>query len=136
MRPVIADTGFLVCLFLRDDLHREAAKRYLAGHKHPLVTVAPVIVETCFFLRPLIKVELLTWIRRGAMSVAEVPADAYPAIELTLRKYAERDIDFADAALIWLANECGLRHILTTDRSDFSTFGLKGGKRFELLEWL
>jgi hypothetical protein len=136
VKPVIVDTGFLVCLFLRDDLHREAAKRYLAGHKHPLITVAPVVVETCFFLRPSLKVELLTWIRRGAMSVAEVPADAYPPIELTLHKYADQDIDFADAALIWLANESGVRRILTTDRSDFSTFGLKGGKRFELIEWL
>lgn len=136
MKPVIVDTDFLVCLFLRDDLHREAAKRYLAGHKHPLITVAPVVVETCFFLRHSLKVELLTWIRRGAMSVADVPTDAYAAIELTLRKYADQDIDFADAALIWLANESGVRRILTTDRSDFSTFGLKGGKRFELIEWL
>lgn len=136
MKQVIADTGFLVCLFLRDDLHREAAKRYLAVHKHPLVTVAPVVVETCFFLRPQLKIELLTWIRRGAMSVADVPAVAYPAIELTLRKYADREIDFADAALIWLANESGVRQILTTDRSDFSAFGLKGGRRFELIEWL
>lgn len=136
MKPVIADTGFLVCLFLKDDLHREAAKRYLAAHKHPLVTVAPVVVETCFFLRPQLKIELLTWIRRGAMSVAEVPPDAYPAIELTLRKYADREIDIADAALIWLANETGVRQILTMDRSDFSAFGLKGGRRFELIEWL
>lgn len=136
MKPVIVDTGFLVCLFLRDDLRREAAKRYLIGHKHALVTVAPVVVETCFFLRPAVRIDLLTWIRRGAMSVADVPVDAYPAIERTLHKYADRDIDFADAALIWLANESGARHILTTDRSDFSTFGLKGGKRFELIAWL
>jgi len=134
--PVIVDTGFLVCLFLRDDRHREAAKGYLAKHRHPLVTVAPVVVEACFFLRPPAKIELLTWIRRGAMPVVDVPTDAYAPIELTLRKYADRDTDFADAALIWLANESGVRRILTTDRSDFAAFGLKGGKRFELIDWL
>ena len=136
MSRVIVDTGFLVSLFEKTDLHREAAKRYLAAHRHSLVTVAPVVVETCFFVPPPIKADLLTWIRRGAVSVADVPVDAYPQIELTLRKYADRDIDFADAALLWLANESGLRRILTADRRDFEIYRLRGAKRFEIIDWL
>ena len=37
--------------------------------------------------------------------------------------------------VIWFVNETGIRHILATDRGDVSTFGIKGGKRFELVEW-
>ncbi|HEX9673251.1 MAG TPA: hypothetical protein VGA12_07435 [Burkholderiales bacterium] len=40
-----------------------------------------------------------------------------------------------DAALVWLAEESGLRRILTVDRSDFSLFRLKGAKRFDVLDW-
>jgi len=133
--PVIVDTGFLGSLFELADLRRDRASGYLRDHKHPLVTVGAVVVEACFFLRPAIKADLLSWIRRGAVSVVEVPVAAYPQLELTLRKYADQEIDLAGAALIWLANETGVRRILTVDRTDFEIFRLKGGKRFELIDW-
>jgi predicted nucleic acid-binding protein len=97
--------------------------------------VAPVIVETCFFLDPDGKGRLLEWIERGAVSVAEVPTSAYPEIRTLIRKYADRDIDFADAAIVWLAQKTGCRAILTVDVRDFSLFRLGRGKRFELVNW-
>ena len=45
-------------------------------------------------------------------------------------------VDTGFLVCLFLRDESGVRRILTTDRSDFSTFGLKGGKRFELIEWL
>jgi hypothetical protein len=49
-------------------------------------------------------------------------------------RYKERDIDFADAALVWLAEQTGHRAILTVDDTYFRRFRLKGGGRFELVE--
>ena len=69
------------------------------------------------------------------MSVFETPVEAYAQLEITLRKYSDRDIDFADAALVWLANETGARSILTADQRDFQLFRLKGNRRFELIDW-
>ncbi len=65
----------------------------------------------------------------------DVPVAAYPALARTITKYADQDVDLADAALVWLAEQSGLRRILTVDRADFSLFRLKGGKRFDLLAW-
>lgn len=45
-------------------------------------------------------------------------------------------MDLADAALVWLAGESGLRHILTVDERDFGVYRLKGGKRFEVIPWM
>ena len=42
----------------------------------------------------------------------------------------------ANPAIPAATHRIGVRRILTTDRRDFSTFGLKGGKRFELIDWL
>src|SRR5450759_2452517 len=53
----------------------------------------------------------------------------------SIRKYADRKIDFADATLVWLANHTGMRDILTVDEADFSVYRLKGGKRFVLMKW-
>jgi len=133
--PVLADTAFLVALYRPSDRAHAAAWSYLRDHRHALATVAAVIVETCFFLAPSSKLSLLSWLRKGAMSVFETPVEAYAQLEITLRKYSDRDIDFADAALVWLANETGARSILTADQRDFQLFRLKGNRRFELIDW-
>ena len=135
MTPVLADTGFLIALLDPQQKRAGAAARYLQLHRHPLATVSATVVESCFFLVPAKKVEMLTWIRRGGISVLEVPVHACAQLEMALRKYADQDIGFADAALIWLASETGANRILTVDRTDFETFRLKGGKRFELIDW-
>jgi hypothetical protein len=132
---VLVDTGFLVSLFRPSDKLRKQARELLLANRHPLVTAAPVIVETCFFLDAAAKGKLLEWVQRGALSVADVPVGAYADISSILGKYADRQIDFADAALVWLANQTGVRAILTVDEADFAVFRLKGGKRFELMRW-
>ena len=94
-----------------------------------------MVVETCFFLDADGKGRLLEWARRGALAVAEVPVAAYDDIRTIIRKYADRDIDFADATLVWLAGQSGIREVLTVDRTDFGVYRLKGGKRFDLVKW-
>ena len=136
MNPVIVDTDFLVALFEPSDRYGARAAAYLRDHRHALVTVSAVVVEACLFLSPQQKRNLLGWIRNGGMAVADVPVEGYAQLELTLLKYADREVDFADAALIWLANQGAARKILTVDRTDFGVFRLKGGRRFELVNWM
>jgi len=135
VRNVLVDTGFLVALFDPSDSLAAAAANYLRQYRHPLATVTADVVESCFFLSPGGKAELLAWLRRGAVSVLEVPVSAYAQLEATLRKYADQEIDFADAALVWLAGETGLTRILTVDRTDFEVFRVKGTKRFQAIDW-
>ena len=135
MTGVIVDTGFLVALFRPAERLRAPAREFLRNNRRPLLTVAPVIVETCFFLDPDGKGRLLEWIQRGAVAVAEAPTSAYAEICTIIRKDSERDIDFADAAIVWLAGKTGCRTILTVDVRDFSVFRLGKGKRFQLVKW-
>jgi len=133
---LLVDTGFLVALYIRGDTLHDDAVAYLRGNRAALLTVAPVIVETCFFLDVPAKVQLLDWVARGGMEVCDIPpANAFPEIAIHLQKYADHDIDFADAALVWLANTRRVRRILTVDETDFSLFLLKNGKRFDRVRW-
>lgn len=136
MTRILADTGFLVALFHPADRLAPAARSYLRQHRHPLATVAPVIVETCFFLSSAEKADLLDWTQRGGIAVVEIPVESYPEIAAILLRYADRDIDLADAALIWLANTSGQRRILTVDERDFSAYRLKQGRRFDRVKWV
>lgn len=135
MTGIIVDTGFLIALFRPAERLRAPAREFLRNNRHPLLTVTPVIVETCFFLASDDKARLLEWIQRGAIAVAEVPASAYADIRALILKYADHNIDFADAAVVWLAEKTGCRAVLTVDVRHFSVFRLGKGKRFELVKW-
>jgi uncharacterized protein len=132
---LVVDTGFLVALYLRGDSLHEDAVAFLRASRSPLITVSPVVVEACHVLNTRGKVALLNWIEKGGVRVAEMPEETYPALAVTLEKYADLDIDLADAALIWLAEVTSEYQILTVDQRDFSAFRLKGRKRFELVRW-
>ncbi len=135
MTGIIADTGFLVALFKPGEKLRAHAREFLRDDRRPLLAAAPVVVETCHFLEPREKAGLLEWIRRGAVAVAEVPVSAYGDIRALILKYEDLDIDFADAAIVWLAGKTGCRSILTVDVRDFSAFRLAKSRRFELVRW-
>ena len=135
MTRLLVDTGFLVALYIRGDTLHQAALAYLRQNLLPLQTASPVIVETCFFLDSLGKAALLNWIVHGGMVVADIPVISYPDLANYIKKYADQDIDFTDAALVWLANQTGQRSILTVDEKDFQVYRLKGGHPFELIRW-
>ena len=135
MPSLVVDTGFLVALYLRGDSLHEQAVQFLRNSRSPLLTASPVVVKACHFLNTRGKVELLKWIEKGGLSVAELPIDAYPTLAAHLEKYSDLDIDLADAALIWLAELVGEFQILTVDQRDFGAFRMKGRKQFELVRW-
>jgi predicted nucleic acid-binding protein len=81
------------------------------------------------------KANLLEWILRGGLTVAEVPGEAGRDIERRVLDYADRDIDFADAALIRFAGVSGCRSIPTVDERDFGIYRARGNKRFDRVGW-
>lgn len=135
MKPLLVDTGFLVAFGRSNDPLHAAADAFLQGFAGRLVTVAPVIVETCFFLNPQGKVRLLDWVGSGAVVVENAGRDAYSDLVRIIARYANRDIDLADAALIWLANRTGIQSILTVDEKDFAIYRLAGRRRFDIVAW-
>ncbi|MDD5273877.1 MAG: PIN domain-containing protein [Methylovulum sp.] len=132
---LIIDTGFLVALYIRRDKLHQHALSFLRQNQQALITVAPVIAESCYFLDVKAKIALLNWVACGGVTVVEVPVTAYGDIIQTIEKYADHDIDFTDAAVVWLANTYRQQQILTVDKADFSTFCLKNNQWFQLLEW-
>ena len=136
MERVLVDTGFLVALGRARDPCHDAAVKYLRSNTIPMVTVAAVVVETCHFLAVDARARMLDWMASDGPAVVDVPPAGYPDLARTLERHRDRDIDFADAALVWLAEQTGQQAILTVDAGDFSRFRLKGGKRFRLIEWM
>ena len=70
---------------------------------------------------------------KGALAIHPITSENLSEIELVIKRYADRDIDFADATLIWLASLINRAEVMTIDRSDFEVYRLANGKPFTLL---
>lgn len=134
--PVLVDSGFLVALGIRRDPRHTAARQWLQANDSPLLVPTPVVTESCYFLSPRAKAELLRWVAEGKrLRLIEIPSLAHHEIAGIVEKYANRDPDFTDAALVWAADTARCTRILTVDRADFEVYRLKGSKRFQILDW-
>ena len=60
-----------------------------------------------------------------------MPAGELGNIIRMIEKYRDRPMDLADASLIWLSGQSGVRDILTVDNGDFAVFRTPQGKPFK-----
>ncbi len=133
MQNIVVDAGPLIALFRRRDKHHLRVKRFLAESSARLVTTLPVVTEVCHFLNARGKLAFLTWVRRGGLTIHTLTAEDFEQIGTIVKRYEDRDIDFADASLIWLADRLNCTSILTVDRADFNVYRLSNGKAFQIL---
>lgn len=132
---LIADSSFLIALFDSREPHHAAAKAYLQRAPQPLLTVEAVVVEVTFFLAGAQRRAFLNAVAAGALPVMTNDASSYRRIAELSVKYDDMAPDYADLALIWLAETAELEAILTLDVHDFSLYRIKGRKSFDLVAW-
>jgi len=73
-----------------------------------------------------------TW-SQGAVVLAPLDASDVPRMRELMRKYRDRPMDLADAALVRVAEREKIRTIFTVDRSDFETYRPSRTWRFSIL---
>lgn len=105
----------------------------MAANAYRLLSTWPVVIETCHFLHSPGKLALFESIERGALVVADIATGDLKSIARIMSTYADREVDFADASLVLLAERTGVTDIVTIDRNDFSTFRLGRGKAFNII---
>ncbi len=131
MNAVLVDTGPLVALFVRNDPDHERVSAWLRGYRGRLLTTWHVLTEVCHFLAPDVTLRFLRWIKAGGATIVEIPADELGSIIRMIEKYRDRPMDLADASLIWLSGQSGVRDILSVDSGDFAIFRTPQGKPFQ-----
>lgn len=130
MPAALVDTGPLVALFVRSDPDHARVTEFLRGFRSKLLTTWPVLTEVCHFLTPEIALRFLRWVDAGGAAAIGVPPEELGGVIGMMEKYADRPMDLADASLVWLAGQSGVREILTLDARDFAAFRTPRGKPF------
>ncbi len=129
MRRVLVDTGALVALVRERDAYHERAVRFFGDFRAgELLTTVAVLTETLHLLPVRYGPLVIEFARPPLWRVMDIAA-GLPRIAELLVKYADRPMDFADASLVWAAEQSGAREVLTTDK-DFSIYRTRTLHRF------
>ena len=132
-RPaLLVDAGALIALANNRDRYHGSISKILAEYFGELLTTWPAVTEACHILPSHLGPALLGWLSTSRWRALGLEKAA-PRLRDLMLKYADRPMDLADASMVWAAEHTGLRHILTTDRTDFEIYRTKTGQRFEIL---
>ena len=121
-RKLIIDTGPLVAMLRAKDRQHQRVVDFMALHQPVLMTTLAVVVEVCHFLPTRAAARFLRWVQMGGMEVADLDAKVLIGIADLMEKYGDIPMDFADATLVWLAEQRSCSEILTLDERSFRAF--------------
>ena len=133
MMQALLDTGPWVALIDRsEDRHAECV-RWLRDFSGRLFSTEAVLTEVLYLLNFSIdgQCAALDFVLESVVEIVASNAESLKRVKSLMRKYADLPMDFADATLVCLAIDTGIRNIVTFDKTDFSIYGLPGKKRFK-----
>ena len=134
MAAVLVDAGALIALLDRSDTNHKACVKAMETITDPLVTVLPAVTEAMHLLSatPRGQEAIFDMIEDDALTVADIATVDLRRMKALMRKYRDLPMDFADAALVRVAEREHLTRIVTFDRH-FKVYALPGRARFVVL---
>lgn len=134
MKQCLADTGALVALLDRADVHHAWAVECFKALRPPLITCESVLAETLHLLADLApSVAALARLHRERILRVDFEFEAHaPAVWRLIQKYSDSPMDFADACLVRMSELHTDCSIWTTD-SDFRIYRRHGRQAIPLL---
>jgi predicted nucleic acid-binding protein len=133
---ILTDAGPLVAILDRDELHHRACVECLGQLTGPLLTTWPAFTEAMYLLRATggwtAQNALWHLVEQGDVELVVQGREQSDRMRALMEKYHDRPMDLADASLVALAEQRGLRDIFTLDRRDFQVYRLHGRRTFRL----
>ena len=133
---ILIDTGPLVALFDRRDAYYEACREQTRELPGSLFTCLPVVTEASYMLNRYdsnLVHRLLGACRDGVYALLPLDETDIEHIDRLIATYQDLCLDFADAAIMYLAEREGIDQVFTLDRRDFSVYRTSTGKHLTLL---
>jgi predicted nucleic acid-binding protein len=131
---IIIDTGFLYALYAKKDLNHLKAKEAAVKYNNlEWVTSCFVFHELYWLLNEANPIQIFEAEKAGIFQIVDFERSHLTEVERHVKKYSDRQIDLADASLIFLAECLGHGNILTTDVTDFTVYRWNRSRSFNLL---
>jgi predicted nucleic acid-binding protein len=112
----IADTGLIVALLNRDDLHHKWALEIARTVSEPLLTCESVLSEAGF------QVGSIQWVREGFLEIAFDLSKNFEEVAELAQRYRDRTPDLADLCLVRMSELYDNLPVITVDEKDFRVY--------------
>jgi len=125
----LLDTSALVGLISKTDQHHGSAVKFSKVVVERCVTSWPVITEADYLLSKVNggRDALHQILIQRDLEVIHLPLNFVQRHSELCQQFADRDIQLADASLVWLAKYVGTDRVFTFDRADFQVYRIKRG---------
>lgn len=135
--PILIDTSCLLALADTQSRYHQATATIIRNKQYERIIPGPVLPEVCYLLAKRLGYGVLqrfiTGIAVEKPPIAQLTEKDYDRVAMVMNEYADLRLDFADAAILTLAERLQIRHILTLDRRDFSVLRPRHCEYLELL---
>jgi predicted nucleic acid-binding protein len=132
----LVDAGPLVALIDRDEADHARCVAALASLSLPLVTTWAAFTEAMYLLGDAAgwrgQTALWRLVQRSDLQLAELDDAGMARTRALIEQYRDLPMDLADATLVTVAEQRGLRRLFTLD-SDFRVYRLHGRHMLELV---
>ena len=128
----ILDTGPWVALIDRSESRHLDSVEWLKDFRGYLYSTEAVLTEVMYLLNFSTKAQLaaLDFIVQSIVEIVPTDIESTQKTKTLITKYSDLPMDYADATLVCLASETGIRNIVTFDQKDFSVYRLNKTKPF------
>ena len=133
MRAII-DTGPWVALIDRSESRHAECVRWLKNFSGSLYSTEAVLTEVLYILNFSMTAQgaALDFVLKSVVEIVPSNIDSLKKTKSLMKKYTDLPMDFADATIVVLAAETGIRHVVTFDKKDFSIYKLPKKKSFTI----
>lgn len=123
MQNTIIDSGPLIALFDKSDKYHKKVLEFLKSYDGKLITTWAVITEVTHMLsfNLNVQIDFLKWINLGGLEVVDITQKDLQNIINFMEKYTNVPMDLADGSLLVVAQNLGIKDIVSID-SDYDIY--------------
>lgn len=128
MIKALLDTGPWVALLDKSETTHLDCVKWFQQYSGVLFSTEAVLTEVLYLLSFSIQAQVaaLDFVLTSAVEIVPSNKESFKTCQSLMGKYADLPMDFADATLISLAQETGIRDIVTLDKKDFGIYRVDG----------
>ena len=123
----ILDTGPWVALIDRSESKHSICVQWLKNYSGRLYSNEAVLTEVLYLLNFSVKAQsaAIDFVLKSVVEIIPSSVASLKKAKDLIKKYSDLPMDYADATLVCLAIDTGLRDIITFDEKDFNIYRVK-----------
>ncbi len=131
----ILDTGPWVALIDRSESKHDICVQWLKSYSGKLYSTEAVLTEVLYLLNFSVKAQTaaIGFVLKSVVELIPASDESLKKVRTLIKKYSDLPMDYADATIVCLAMDTGIRNVVTFDKRDFSVYRLKKNQPFVIM---